>query len=115
MVILGVLAVLLVFGYFVFTGTSAPAPVTTDGTDTTADQNMVGQDVITLAQKLDDVNIDDSIFTGAVFLSLIDRDIPIASENQGRPNPFATIGIEGGGTGGTNVAGTLKPPLTPPR
>jgi hypothetical protein len=102
-VVLGVLALLAVFGYYTFNNSS------TDATpEEIIQQNTVGQDIIVLAEKLNSININDSVFTSAVFLSLIDRDIPIIEESQGRINPFDQIGSEGGNI---NNKSSLKPPV----
>ncbi len=106
--VLGVLATLVVFGYFVFNNSEIKATP-----EEIIQQNTAGQDIITLAEKMNSLRIDDSVFTSAVFLSLIDREIPIAPESQGRTNPFAAVGVEGGSTS-VPTGNTGKPPLKPP-
>ncbi len=58
------------------------------GVDTTS------QDILTLVDKLQKVSIDQSVFTSTVFLSLMDYSAIISPEIQGRPNPFAPIGVD---------------------
>jgi hypothetical protein len=90
-VVVGVLLLLAAFGYFVFN--NSEVNTTPEGI---IQQDAVGQDIITLAEKMESIHINDSIFTSAVFLSLIDRHLDIVPESQGRVNPFASIGVEGG-------------------
>lgn len=53
----------------------------------------VGQDILTLADKLDSTEIDTKIFSDPLFQSLIDISIPLTPESQGRENPFAPIDL----------------------
>ena len=55
-----------------------------------------GQDILDLSDKLKAMSIDSQIFNSVVFKSLIDFDVPLSPELQGRPNPFAAIGNDGG-------------------
>lgn len=51
----------------------------------------VGDDILQLVQKLDYINIDNSIFASALFTSLKDFSVQIVPEDKSRPNPFAPI------------------------
>ncbi|MBI4155754.1 MAG: hypothetical protein HY507_00800 [Candidatus Zambryskibacteria bacterium] len=55
---------------------------------------MVGQDILTLVEKLKTISIDPSILSSSLFISLKDFGILLTSEPQGRSNPFAPIGAE---------------------
>ena len=72
---------------------------TIDSGTTTAQTPQVdlvnGQEIVTMLNRLNNVKIDEKIFTHPVFVSLEDFGRPIDSENVGRPNPFAPIGADG--------------------
>lgn len=51
----------------------------------------VGEDILVLVQKLNYVNIDDSIFSSPMFSYLKDYTVLVNVEDKSRPNPFAPI------------------------
>jgi len=84
-----IIAVLGVVGYFVFSGSSSPSV-----TPAVAGSAPVGQDILALVQKLKVVSIDPTIFSSAVFSSLKDFQVPLASEVQGRADPLSPLGVD---------------------
>ncbi len=53
---------------------------------------VVGRDIIMLADKLDTININKNVFSSPLFSELIDISSELTPEEQGRPNPFLKIG-----------------------
>ncbi len=51
----------------------------------------VGEDILELVQKLDYINIDNSIFASALFTNLKDFSVQVVNGEKYRPNPFAPI------------------------
>ncbi len=62
--------------------------------DDLGDTEPLGQDILVLAEKLDTLSIDASVFSSILFTTLKDLSTPLTPESQGRPNPFAAIGLE---------------------
>ena len=88
----GVLLVVGVLGYYFLSSGSTDvgsllAP---------SDGQVLGQDILVLADKLKTVSIDSSFLSGALFSNLKDIGTPLKLESQGRLNPFALIGSEAG-------------------
>jgi hypothetical protein len=88
-----VVLLLVVFGYIVFNGTPDTSTTTPKSTVGTA-----GQDVLALVEKLRTISIDQKIFTSPLLNNLKDFSVPITPEQQGRQNPFASIGSDFGST-----------------
>lgn len=87
------LIILGVLGYVVFTTIfSSEPPIVAEGVPV----ETVGQDILVLADKLNNIKIEKNIFSSPLFTNLIDNTTPIADEPVGRINPFAKIGDEGG-------------------
>jgi hypothetical protein len=57
-----------------------------------------GQIILNLLDKLNNVTLDESIFSNNIFVSLVSFERPIESQVSGRPNPFLPIGVDGAGT-----------------
>ena len=57
-----------------------------------------GQVILNLLDKLNQVTIDESIFTNKVFVSLVNSEKLIEDQAAGRPNPFLPIGIDNSGS-----------------
>ncbi|TSC70386.1 MAG: hypothetical protein CEO12_410 [Parcubacteria group bacterium Gr01-1014_46] len=94
-IILSVL-ILLGLGFVVYSTLFGDVPVPENlGEDTTV-AVAVGQDILTLADKLQSTQIDTTIFSSPLFQSLIDISTPLTPEAQGRENPFAQIGVDSG-------------------
>ena len=73
----------LVF-YNTFLG-QTETPVSTEGVEV---PQSVGQDILVLFDKLNNVNVDKSIFASSLFQSLVDTSSEISPETVGRDNPF---------------------------
>lgn len=58
------------------------------------DSAPVGTDILILANKIKTVTIDPSVFSSPLFAYLKDFSNPLTPEAQGRPNPFAPIGLD---------------------
>jgi len=102
--------ILAIFGYVVFnTLTSIEVPVSSDGTPIVTD--LVGQDILILADKLETINIDRAIFSSPLFKSLKDNSVVVVEEQKGRVNPFSQIGVDSVSVSGTGIpASNLKQP-----
>jgi len=98
-VVLVVLLILGAIGYFVYSGAEAEIvePAELSG------QPVYGQDILVLANKINSISIDKSIFTSPLFTSLIDLNIPVVVEPKGRINPFAALSNQGTPTKGGNT------------
>ncbi len=87
-------AVLFTFGalgYFMFLKNPPVIPV---DVLIPAENQIAGQDILVLIDKLKAVSIDASLFSSTLFTNLKDLGTPINPEAQGRPNPFAIIGVD---------------------
>ncbi len=96
-ILIGVLILLIVgyFGYQMFSGGSAPAAVSVSTTDSSATSSgVVGQDILTLVLKLQNISIDSSLFSSPLWTALKDSAAPLSPESQGRTDPFAALGSE---------------------
>src|SRR5690348_5607045 len=93
--VLVVLLILGAFGYYVYSKNDVPA--TTPDLSANGD-TVLGEDILSLADKLNTITIDQSVFTSPLFESLVDHDTPLSPETQGRPNPFASFSFGGGST-----------------
>ena len=83
------LIVLLVFGY----NSLAKGQPTPSGSVSLGNSEIVGEDILTLVEKLKTISLDQSLFTSPLFMSLKDYSVTLYPESQGRANPFAGIGI----------------------
>ncbi|MFZ2621101.1 MAG: hypothetical protein WAX85_01215 [Minisyncoccia bacterium] len=61
-----------------------------------SETGVVGQDILVLVEKLKNASIDQSFFSSVLFVSLRDFNTSLLPESQGRPNPFAPIGVDNG-------------------
>jgi hypothetical protein len=82
-------------GYVAFTTFTSDVPVGEDGLPVV---EVVGQEVLSLADQLEGVEINKTIFSSPIFTSLVDVSVPVVEEPKGRNNPFAPIGSESDGT-----------------
>jgi len=94
---------ILVFGvtYYFLSGTGTETEII--NTDVISTEPL-GQDILILAEKLEQISINSEIFSSNLFQTLVDLSIPISPEAQGRPNPFAAVGSDS-----TQVITTPKP------
>ncbi|MSU45175.1 MAG: hypothetical protein EXS47_00890 [Candidatus Zambryskibacteria bacterium] len=88
LVILGVFVLLAFFGYNFFAKDSVEVGVVST-------TNMEeGADILVMVDTLKKITIDKTLFTSDLFLGLRDFTVSLYPEQQGRPNPFASIGGE---------------------
>ncbi|MDB5224515.1 MAG: hypothetical protein JWO43_137 [Candidatus Adlerbacteria bacterium] len=104
---IGVAAVICAILYFMFNSSSAPSqPLTTS----TANPALTQQLLAALA-SLHTIQLDDTVFTNPVFVSLTDFGVTIPPENVGRRNPFQPLSggvVSSGGTSGVNLQGLSR-------
>jgi hypothetical protein len=63
-------------------------------TTTTSSSTVVGQDFVNQLLTLKSIQLNDAIFSNPSFNTLTDFSQPVPTEPQGRPNPFAPIGVD---------------------
>jgi hypothetical protein len=93
-IIIGVLAfaILVFIGYkTVFNSSGTATPAASDAASGDG-QDSAGQDILTAVDKLNSVQIDGTLFASPLFSNLKDYSTPLTIDQQGRPNPFASIG-----------------------
>jgi hypothetical protein len=95
MLSIGAAVVLLAGGYYFFFsgGSSADPALSTGGANPAVSQQLLA----TLA-SLHTIQLDNSIFSSPVFMSLNDFGVSIPPQNVGRRNPFDPLGATGGAT-----------------
>jgi len=81
------LVLTLFVGYSIFLAPSQTGVTSFSG-------GSVGSDILNLVTKLKTTSIDSSFFSSALFGSFKDYSIKTFPETQGRPNPFAPIGLD---------------------
>ncbi|MFA6095459.1 MAG: hypothetical protein WC767_01295 [Candidatus Paceibacterota bacterium] len=84
-----ILAVIIFAGYFYSTrdrsaDTDLLVGVPVDGA-------VIDGDLLSTLRELKGLRLDEGIFQDPVFRSLVDKSRPLASQNSGRPNPFAPL------------------------
>lgn len=58
-------------------------------------ETLIGQEFLGLLLNVKNIKLDDSIFSSSAFMSLRDSSILLIPDgNEGRPNPFAPIGVD---------------------
>jgi len=91
---------------------SSPSGATSSASSVDA---AITQDFLSLLLNVQNIKLDGSIFSDPAFTSLRDSSIVLVADGtEGRPNPFAPIGSEGGGTSQIPPK-TAIPPVTPPK
>jgi hypothetical protein len=80
------------FGFKMFFTSDVPSDVSlsVDGAGDTYIQE--GQEILVLLEQLSNINLDNSIFSNQIFLSLVNFEKPLEPQIEGRPNPFLPIG-----------------------
>lgn len=91
-IIILIIIVISFIGYKMYFVSSEPA-----GTALTAEKSVTpgsadGQVILALLGRLENVKLDESIFSNEVFNRLVNFERPIESQTIGRPNPFLPIG-----------------------
>jgi hypothetical protein len=96
-IVIIVAAVFVVYSVF-FKKEAAPALQSTTGATAPTPQGQeLGQEFLSTLLGLRTIKLDDSIFTSPSFNFLRDfTTVLIPEGNEGRPNPFAPIGVEFG-------------------
>lgn len=85
-----VLLILAFLGYRIFLQ-SAELPV---GEADLSGVAVVGQDILDLVKETERVSIDKSLFSSVLFTGLVDFEVIPTPEAQGRPDPFAPVGVD---------------------
>ena len=80
-------ALVLVLGYYLWSGAGSSALLTT-----TEGTSPLSQEILTTLGQLHTIKLDSSVFTDPVFVSLNDFSAVIPPQNAGRRNPFAPVG-----------------------
>ena len=109
-----VIVIGLIFLGYSYYATPKPASnelLVSSGAVGTTDSS-VGRKIITLLSEMQNISIDQSIFSSATFQSLLDFGVEIQPELIGRHDPFAPIGFE---QGGPAVSTTVATPTPVPR
>ena len=88
--------VMLLFSGYIIYSTFFSSPTVQTLPNPSPDNTAIkdGQDIVELSTKLSTASIDTSIFSSALFISLKDFSLPLPTEIKGRPNPFASIGVD---------------------
>lgn len=69
----------------------------------------LGQDFLSLLLNVKNIKLDDSVFAEPAFKSLVDSSITLVQDQkEGRPNPFAPLGVETSTTGSSAMI-TITP------
>lgn len=92
-VIVIVIISLSVFFYYKGSPTDSNiSSVQSSGSPESVDAQIVGTRVLSLLNQISELKIDSSIFSSAVYKTLIDYTVEIPTQDVGRLNPFAPIG-----------------------
>jgi hypothetical protein len=96
-------------GFVIYSSFFAPAAVTDNMSDSgtaSSTASAENQSVINMVSEINAVSIDPQVFSSPLFTNLNDFDVPPTPEPQGRPNPFADIGVNSSAST-QNIAGTI--------
>jgi hypothetical protein len=89
--ILGTVLLFIVYAVFI-----KKDPVNTElintGEGLSSDARLLGNQISQALLRIEQIKLDKSIFTNAIYQTLVDRSEPITEEPIGRANPFAPIG-----------------------
>lgn len=89
LVVIVSLGLLGFLGYKIFTYSPIPSGLAEGSVN-----DVIGEDILSLVEKLKVISIDPAIFSSALFSNLKDSTVPLGLESFGRVNPFAAIGTE---------------------
>lgn len=92
-----VLILVFIIGFLAYS-TIGTGETVTEENATTEVVGVNGSDILALVDKFKTVSIEKDLFDSSLFKSLLDFAIPLTSEPQGRPNPFAPIGFDNFGS-----------------
>ena len=91
------LLTVLVIGVLVYNRFTTTPVVQADVTTTdVVTSTTIGQDILDLLNTFKTVSIDPTFFSSPLFQNLKDHSIILPYEQEGRANPFAPIGSDGG-------------------
>ncbi len=91
LIVLGIATVLLLAYVFFFKGKDIPSlPSGSDGAFS-AEAEIETQHLLATINELNEFNVEGTIFSDPLFLSLTDFRTNIGTEPSGRPNPFLPI------------------------
>lgn len=82
----------LIYSYF--KGGDKTNDILTATSPTGGSNNAIGQQFFNQLLTLQNLQLDDKVFADPRFQSLQDFSQPLPDEPQGRPNPFAPIGVD---------------------
>ena len=88
-IIIAIVVLVGLVGYFYWNGTTAPASATLDVT--TGGDQVVGAKVYKLLGEINNLKIDSAFFSNASYRTLRDYSVEIPSLPIGRVNPFAPL------------------------
>lgn len=95
-IILAILAIVVLFIiYAIFIKPDPTNPELVQGTSSVAgseEAKILGNQISQALLRIEQIKLDKSIFTSAIYLTLKDRSQTIAEEPIGRSNPFAPLG-----------------------
>lgn len=91
-----IVAAFIAYSMFFVSGDKSNSAVESSNQD--QPQLVDGQVILSLLNKLDEVNLDDSIFSNKTFISLQSFKRELEGQVSGRQNPFMPIGVEGSGS-----------------
>jgi hypothetical protein len=95
-IIIAVVIIVIAFiGFKYFFGDTSASNSTLTA-DTSSQQFVDGQAILTLLNRLNKVTLNEAIFSNPVFAGLVSFEVPIPDQVTGRTNPFAPIGSSGG-------------------
>ncbi|MFA7252768.1 MAG: hypothetical protein WC027_02835 [Candidatus Paceibacterota bacterium] len=93
-IIAAVIIIVAFVGFKMFFGNDGPADEALAVENTATGQFIDGQAILVLLGRLNQVKLDESIFSSSVFTSLESFEKPIEEQAISRNNPFAPIGVE---------------------
>ncbi len=88
-------------------GTSGSPLATNAGAVTAGNTNTdeINREFISILLNLESINLSDDIFSEPAFVALVDNTVRLNQPgNEGRPNPFAPIGVDGLYTNGLGAS-----------
>ena len=109
-----IIIVLLGVAFFAFNYLSGSSAASTGSlsADTSSSNSNDAQYIYTLLQKMQQVKLDDSIFSNSVFQGLKDNTVIFAPQAAGRNNPFSPIGSDLLGANPSTTT-SAKAPIAP--
>ncbi len=85
--------ILLALGYVVYSTLFVENEVVIGEDGVPLVTEVVGRDILMMADKLDSININRNVFSSPLFAELKDISTQLSPEEQGKPNPFVkTVG-----------------------